>query len=202
MGNCNPCCCCGSTNKIRDGTVQKPSRRSALHPHTWARKFWRRHTKVHPTDQVTEDPDSIVVEKLGQEKLTSPVGSETSTSDLVEETLETPGVSVAEDSSLATLSGTSGGSENDATDKSLVWAWLWRSIPDEEDLWITKVMSGTSDSEWVVESLEYSTNDEDAPGEAVTIRVTVHEEEYFGDCEDSGQVGHDLSSQKSHEDPV
>ncbi|XP_077917015.1 uncharacterized protein LOC118522701 isoform X2 [Halichoerus grypus] len=130
------------TNKISDVTIQKRLRRSALHPQIWARRIWSRRTKVHPT----EDPDSIVVKKLGKEKLISWVAPGTSTSDLTEETPETPGVSVVGDASLATLTGTSGVSENNVPDKSSVWAWMQKSIPDEEDLWIAKVVSVTSDS--------------------------------------------------------
>ncbi|XP_077917016.1 uncharacterized protein LOC118522701 isoform X3 [Halichoerus grypus] len=98
------------TNKISDVTIQKRLRRSALHPQIWARRIWSRRTKVHPT----EDPDSIVVKKLGKEKLISWVAPGTSTSDV--------------------------------PDKSSVWAWMQKSIPDEEDLWIAKVVSVTSDS--------------------------------------------------------
>nr|XP_045726507.1 uncharacterized protein LOC123840789 isoform X2 [Mirounga angustirostris] len=70
----------------------------------------------------------------------------TSTSDLTEETLETPGVSIDEDASLATLTGTSGVNENNVPDNCAVWAWLQKSIPDEEDLWIAKVVSVTNES--------------------------------------------------------
>ncbi|XP_064434588.1 uncharacterized protein LOC123840789 isoform X6 [Mirounga angustirostris] len=65
----------------------------------------------------------------------------TSTSDLTEETLETPGVSIDEDASLATLTGTSGVNENNVPDNCAVWAWLQKSIPDEEDLWIAKPLA-------------------------------------------------------------
>nr|XP_035927807.1 uncharacterized protein LOC118522701 isoform X4 [Halichoerus grypus] len=200
MGNLNSCCCCGPTNKISDVTIQKRLRRSALHPQIWARRIWSRRTKVHPT----EDPDSIVVKKLGKEKLISwmQVAPGTSTSDLTEETPETPGVSVVGDASLATLTGTSGVSENNVPDKSSVWAWMQKSIPDEEDLWIAKVVSVTSDSDWVVESLLIYTDDETSSDKFDTVRVTVHKGDYFADCEDSDREVHNPSSKKSHQDPV
>nr|XP_035927805.1 uncharacterized protein LOC118522701 isoform X2 [Halichoerus grypus] len=259
MGNLNSCCCCGPTNKISDVTIQKRLRRSALHPQIWARRIWSRRTKVHPT----EDPDSIVVKKLGKEKLISWVAPGTSTSDLTEETPETPGVSVVGDASLATLTGTSGVSENNVPDKSSVWAWMQKSIPDEEDLWIAKpladsrghlplatpnlliiavvgslpsatvspawmknfvvailngldrhipqekqlptgiqVVSVTSDSDWVVESLLIYTDDETSSDKFDTVRVTVHKGDYFADCEDSDREVHNPSSKKSHQDPV
>ncbi|XP_064434586.1 uncharacterized protein LOC123840789 isoform X4 [Mirounga angustirostris] len=183
MGNLNSCCCCGPTNKISNVTIQKWLRRSAVHPQTWARRIWSHRTEVHPT----KDPDSIVVKKLGKEKLTSwmQVAPGTSTSDLTEETLETPGVSIDEDASLATLTGTSGVNENNVPDNCAVWAWLQKSIPDEEDLWIAKVVSVTNESDKVN-----------------TIHVTVHKEDYFGDCENSDQEVHNPSSKKSHQDPI
>ncbi|XP_034873059.1 uncharacterized protein LOC123840789 isoform X3 [Mirounga angustirostris] len=107
MGNLNSCCCCGPTNKISNVTIQKWLRRSAVHPQTWARRIWSHRTEVHPT----KDPDSIVVKKLGKEKLTSwmQVAPGTSTSDV--------------------------------PDNCAVWAWLQKSIPDEEDLWIAKPLA-------------------------------------------------------------
>ncbi|XP_064434587.1 uncharacterized protein LOC123840789 isoform X5 [Mirounga angustirostris] len=168
MGNLNSCCCCGPTNKISNVTIQKWLRRSAVHPQTWARRIWSHRTEVHPT----KDPDSIVVKKLGKEKLTSwmQVAPGTSTSDV--------------------------------PDNCAVWAWLQKSIPDEEDLWIAKVVSVTNESDWVVESLEIYTDDETSSDKVNTIHVTVHKEDYFGDCENSDQEVHNPSSKKSHQDPI
>nr|XP_035927806.1 uncharacterized protein LOC118522701 isoform X3 [Halichoerus grypus] len=229
MGNLNSCCCCGPTNKISDVTIQKRLRRSALHPQIWARRIWSRRTKVHPT----EDPDSIVVKKLGKEKL------------------------------ISWMQVAPGTSTSDVPDKSSVWAWMQKSIPDEEDLWIAKpladsrghlplatpnlliiavvgslpsatvspawmknfvvailngldrhipqekqlptgiqVVSVTSDSDWVVESLLIYTDDETSSDKFDTVRVTVHKGDYFADCEDSDREVHNPSSKKSHQDPV